>query len=483
MNSGAGSSTGVGPSDDSLLSFANKRLTLHAPIGVGGMASVHIGRLGVGAECRTVAVKRPHPHLAANPSFIAMLVDEARLTLRIKHPNVVETLEVILEASDLLLVMEYVHGEVLAHLLEAPRVRGHGLPPAIAAAIVIGAAEGLHAAHATTSDDGDLLGIVHRDVSPHNIIVGVDGRPRVLDFGIAKAAGRVHTTREDQLKGKLRYMAPELLEGHDFDHRADVFALGIVFWECLTGQSLLNLESDGAAVRQLVAGKFDAPSSRNPALPPAVDDVARRALALSPADRPATAAAFAAAVREAITPASEEQVAAWLAMVAPAALAERAALIRDVELAVANEPSESAGVASKSIVPPPQQGLRPTRWGRLVLAAVLASAVLAGVAMAARSFPRGPIASEGSPSSILATAPPIAESPSAVAAPGSEDAAAPTTSATNSAPVTSAPVTSAPTARPRTRPHHGPKRPKVNCTPPHYVDARGIKHFRPECLR
>jgi serine/threonine-protein kinase len=186
------------------------RYALFDRIAAGGMASVHLGRLfGEGGFTRTVAIKRLHAQLALDPDFASMLLDEARLCARIHHPNVVATLDVVSAEAELFLVMEYVVGESLVHLLRASEASPDRASPALVASVMSGVLHGLHAAHEATSDRGELLGIVHRDVSPHNVLVGVDGVARVLDFGVAKALGRVHTTEEGTLKGKVSYMAPE----------------------------------------------------------------------------------------------------------------------------------------------------------------------------------------------------------------------------------------------------------------------------------
>src|SRR5262249_50892141 len=154
----------------------------------------------------------------------SMFLDEARLAARIKHPNVVPTLDVVAEDGELFLVMEYVHGESLSRLLRVAINRGEMVPPRIVSSIIAGVLYGLHAAHEAKSESGEPLNIVHRDVSPQNILVGSDGVVRVLDFGVAKAAGRLHTTREGQLKGKIAYMPPEQLNNKPLTRRADVYA-------------------------------------------------------------------------------------------------------------------------------------------------------------------------------------------------------------------------------------------------------------------
>jgi serine/threonine protein kinase len=190
------------------------RYVLYGEIASGGMATVHFGRLsGPAGFSRTVAIKRLHPQYAKDPEFVSMFLDEARLAARIRHPNVVTTLDVVTTGAEIFLVMEYVQGESLSRLLRAVRPMMTPADTRIVATIVSGVLHGLHAAHEARDEQGQPLRIVHRDVSPQNVLVGTDGVPRVLDFGVAKAAGRVQTTREGQLKGKLAYMAPEQVRG------------------------------------------------------------------------------------------------------------------------------------------------------------------------------------------------------------------------------------------------------------------------------
>jgi serine/threonine-protein kinase len=263
------------------------RYTLVEKIGSGGMASVYLGRLtGAAGLHRTVAIKRLHPHLAENDQLRLMLLDEARITLRIRHPNVVPTLDVAQLEQELLIVMEYVVGVSLARLIERA---SEPPPPAIVATIVASVLHGLHAAHETCDDHGAPLGVVHRDVSPQNILVGADGTTRVLDFGIAKAAGRMHATRDGQAKGKLAYMAPEQLETMEVDARTDVFATGVVLWEALTHKRLFGDENEALMTAKVLRGVVPPPSSRVGGLDPRFDAICARALERKPAARYATA--------------------------------------------------------------------------------------------------------------------------------------------------------------------------------------------------
>jgi serine/threonine-protein kinase len=186
------------------------RYALYGEIASGGMATVYLGRLlGQVGFSRTVAIKCLHPQFAKDPDFMSMFLDEARLAARIQHPNAVQTLDVVATEADLFLVMEYLQGESLSRLIKASTAKGQAIPLEIVTSIICGMLHGLHAVHEARDEHGAPLGIVHRDVSPQNVLVGVDGVARVLDFGVAKAAGRIQTTREGQLKGKLSYMAPE----------------------------------------------------------------------------------------------------------------------------------------------------------------------------------------------------------------------------------------------------------------------------------
>jgi serine/threonine-protein kinase len=226
------------------------------------MATVHLGRLlGSVGFSRTVAIKRLHARYAKDPSFVAMLLDEARLAARVSHPNVVQTLDVVEERGELFVVMEYVRGETLSRLQGLSR-GGTRVPPSIAVAVLAGALHGLHAAHEAIDEHGAALGIVHRDVSPQNILVGLDGTPRMLDFGIAKAEGRQESTRDGEIKGKLPYMAPEQLTGGSIDRRVDTYAAAVVLWEALVGRRLFSGDSTQGTMVQVFEHRVEAPKRR-----------------------------------------------------------------------------------------------------------------------------------------------------------------------------------------------------------------------------
>jgi serine/threonine-protein kinase len=275
------------------------RYEILATIAHGGMATVYLGRaLGAAGFQRLVAIKCLHPHVAADEQFVDMFMDEARLAARIRHPNVVPTLDLENGDDGLFLVMEYVEGDGLLGLLRAAAKQGEAIPPMIAIRIMLDVLHGLQAAHELTGDRGEPLRIVHRDVSPHNILVGTDGICRITDFGIARAESRVTHTREGQIKGKLSYMAPEQTAGEEVDRRADLFSSGIVLWECLAARRLFKGDSDAEVLRNLLEAPVPLLSAQH-GFPASIDAVLAKALARKPDERWPTAAAFAEALEDA----------------------------------------------------------------------------------------------------------------------------------------------------------------------------------------
>ncbi len=332
------------------------RYALHAEIASGGMATVHIGRLlGPVGFARTVAIKRLHPPLAKDPEFVAMFLDEARLAARIRHPNVVSTLDVVATEGELFVVMEYVPGESLARLLRAVRTGKDMVPVPIAATIMVGVLHGLHAAHEAHDERGDPLRIVHRDVSPHNILVGTDGDAHLIDFGIAKARGRMQVTRQGQIKGKLSYMPAEQLLGQPLDHRADIFAASIVLWEALTGQRLFQGTDDGDVYAKVLLGKVEPPSVHAKGLSAEIDAIVLRGLARERAQRYATAREMALALEAAIPLAPPSRVGWWVETLVGDSLAERTEQIAGIERLVdgAAEATSSALMTIGAGAPPP----------------------------------------------------------------------------------------------------------------------------------
>ncbi len=311
------------------------RYDLHEEIASGGMATVYLARqIGATGFTRPVAVKRLHDNLATDPQFVSMLLDEARVAARVRHPNVVATLDVVEEEREVVVVMEYVHGESLATLRKITADRGERIPARLAATIVAGALHGLHAAHEATDELGAPLHIVHRDVSPQNILVGVDGVPRVLDFGIAKAAGRMQTTQDGALKGKFGYMAPEQLKHGEVTGRADVYAAAVVLWEALAGQRLYPEDADAATIlTKILFEEVRKLSSVVPDLPEGADDVIARGLAKEPEARYATALEMATDVERVFGLASPVEVSSYVKEVAKEAIRRKSESLAIVERA------------------------------------------------------------------------------------------------------------------------------------------------------
>lgn len=265
----------------------------------GGMASVWVGTVRGGLGFRQlVAIKKPHPHLLDAPDFRAELLAEASLASSIHHANVVDVRDVEVCGDDVSLVMDYIEGASLAELLIRSQGGGPQLLPAIAVRICLDALAGLHAAHELTDDRGRLVGLIHRDVSPQNILVGVDGLARVADFGVAKFKKKDHATTTGQLKGKVAYMAPEYLRNEPIDRTLDVFAMGVVLWEALTGRRLFRGAHDGDTIQRVLkheappVGSFIAAAS-------AFDPVLDQALAKDCTQRFQSAAAMATALESA----------------------------------------------------------------------------------------------------------------------------------------------------------------------------------------
>jgi serine/threonine-protein kinase len=235
---------------------------------------------GPGGFQKWVAIKRIHRHLAEDERFVRMFLDEARVAARISHPNVAQVFELGSDGNSYWIAMEYLHGEPLRELVRVYRSgTARTMHPHLAAKVVSEAAEGLHAAHELRDARGSRLGLVHRDVSPHNIFLTYDGAVKVVDFGIAKAAGRLASTRAGTLKGKLAYMSPEQVRGEVVDRRTDVFALGIVLWELVTGRRLFQGKSEVDTVARVQSCRVPHPSRIVSGFPVELESILGRALA------------------------------------------------------------------------------------------------------------------------------------------------------------------------------------------------------------
>jgi len=327
------------------------RYALFDEIASGGMATVHLGRqVGDAGFARTVAIKRMRRGFIEDPKIIAMFVDEARLTGRVQHPNVVMTIDVVHHSGELFLIMEYVHGESLKYLTNATG-KLISPPPEISASIVCGALRGLHAAHEAKDEDGKPLGTVHRDVSPQNLLVNLDGMTRVVDFGIAKATGRLQSTQTGQLKGKPKYMAPEQLTGKQklpIDRRTDIFGMAIVLWELLTGRRLFDGPEHITVLHQVLTKTITSPLNYNPKVPPALALTVMKGLERDPASRHATARDFARAIEAAMPRgiANHDTVGEWVKSIAGEKLAAVERRILEIERAAPSDERQARDVAS-----------------------------------------------------------------------------------------------------------------------------------------
>jgi eukaryotic-like serine/threonine-protein kinase len=322
------------------------RYALFDALASGGMATVHVGRLmGPVGFARTVAIKRLHPQFSRDPEFVSMFLDEARMCARIRHPNVVPTLDVVADGGELFLVMEYIQGESLSHLVKGLQTRGERMPWRVALAIVVGALHGLHAAHESKDERGVALGLVHRDVSPQNILVGTDGMARVLDFGIAKAAGRTQTTREGAVKGKLGYMAPEQMAAESISRQADLYAAAVVLWELVAGRRLFDGDSETVILAKVLTAPVDPPSKYAPDLPKELDEIVMKGINRKVSARYTSAREFALAL-EKLGPAALGEVAEWLESVAAPALSARQQLLSLIETGTSTGEHELRNLAT-----------------------------------------------------------------------------------------------------------------------------------------
>ncbi|MFO0566708.1 MAG: serine/threonine-protein kinase [Polyangiaceae bacterium] len=469
------------------------RYLFYDEVARGGMASVHYGRLtGPAGFSRTVAIKKLHADFASDPEFVTMFLDEARLAARIRHPNVVSVLDVVSEGDQILLVMDYVQGESLARLQRRVNERGEKIPLPIASAVMSCVLHGLHAAHETKDEGQRPLDIVHRDVSPQNVLLGADGVARVVDFGVAKAAVRAHTTRDNQIKGKLSYMAPEQLRAGEVDRRADVYSAGVVLWEMLTGQRLFTGASQAAVFGAVLEMRPPPPSQLAPDVPPELDRLVLSALAKNPAHRPATARELAEALEHAVRPATQREVGDWVQSIAADVLDHRAGRVAEIE---SHSRSLGASAAAHTPEPMPSQvssisvssspsrrsGSRLRTWMVVGLVALAAGVVFLALRRGAADAPLSPVVAtaveradpaRGASPPSAAPSPPLTSTPSATA----PSSASPAPSA-STAPVgrvaAARPSAPAPAAKPS-------KKLPSNCFT---LDADGVMHPKPECLK
>ena len=472
------------------------RYEVFRPIASGGMATVYLGRLvGTGGFSRTVAVKVMHAHHADNPGFARMFLDEARLAARVRHPNVVQTVDAIEDGEELLLIMEYVPGESLYHLIRAASELAEEVPLPVASRILVEALAGLEAAHTARDEAGEPLNLVHRDVSPQNVLVGVDGLSRLIDFGVAKARGRLQSTQEGQLKGKISYMAPEQIQGR-VSARSDIFSASCVLWEAVVGRRLFEGPNEGATLSLLIFEPIPRPETHRADVPTALSEVVMRGLSRDPEERFASASEMAAALAEAVPPATIQTVSTWVRRLANHDLAAREALVRELESTPAalprpaSQPDTTANDSlSRTAVAhgPPDRGID-TRL-RTRRAGVAASLLLVLALVGVLTWRLGTVGQH-------ATRPGLAPSAPVSAAATHAPTLAPPDAASSGSPALLPPgaTTSGTTAAPPNHSRssrHGKDAGadatttnglKPGCEVPSYHDDAGIIRYKPECF-
>jgi hypothetical protein len=489
------------------------------------MGVVHLGlKLGALGFQRLVAIKRLHEHLVHDAEFASRFKDEIRLVSRLGHPNIVQTIDVVEQEGELALVMEFVEGVTLQQLLLDARDAGVFVPVPVAAGILIQALHGLHAAHEATDEAGRPLQLVHRDISPQNVMVDKAGLAKVLDFGVAKAESEVHVTRTGELTGKAAYMAPEQVCSRAVDRRTDVFASGVVLWEALTGERLFRAPGapESAALMNVLELRVRPPSELREGVSAELDAIVLRALEREASRRFRTAREFALALESGTAVASALEIADFVSRLCGARLLHSAEGLRrfrgsveelsqrDPAAAGASSPPEpvtealvtrpverellNSTVHAVSIAQPPAPRRRAMHYAALgALVALAVGAVWLGartrndpLSTASRTAPTSPGDARGVPR----TEPEVLGSGDA-ARPAVEPTAPPlpprAPDSAGAAPEIVRRATTTPSA-----PRRAPRAPRVRaaktaapagvCSPPTYTDAEGIRHFKPECL-
>lgn len=376
----------------------------------GGMGEVWLARqAGMQGFEKLVVIKRILPHLAEDEEFVNMFLDEGKIAAKLNHSNIVNIFDLGQEGEYFFLAMEYLHGEDVRRIWKQAAKAGTALPPALACRIIADACAGLDFAHKRTDERGEPLNIVHRDISPHNIIVTFDGAVKVIDFGIARARGRLAHTATGALKGRFEYMSPEHAAGYDIDHRSDIFALGVVLWESLSGRRLFKRDSETATLLAVAQCQVPPPSELNADIPPELDAVLMKALAPKREDRFEDAAALRLALEnwlvEARQPASSAHLGAFMRSLYAERLEKEASLGHPVIEEVTHSRTASQAAtkieprAVTKVEPPPA----PRSKAPMIVAGILAVAALTAVLLFGR--PSAEPAPAPLPVATLAAAP------------------------------------------------------------------------------
>ncbi|MET0404821.1 MAG: protein kinase [Cystobacter sp.] len=315
-------------------------------LAMGGMAQIYLARER-GAEKQLLVIKRILPHLADNEEFVQMFLDEARIAARLDHPHIVQIFDLGAQDDSFFIAMEYIHGEDLRRVWKRAERSGQLIPVPLVCRVLSEACAGLDHAHKKVDAGGKPLNIVHRDISPQNILLTFDGRTKVVDFGIAKAADQATETRSGVLKGKYSYMSPEQAAGQRVDRRSDIFALGVVLYELLTGTRLFKRANDIITLQAVSECKITPPSVVNPRVPRDLDAIVMKALAREPGDRYPEALQLQRALEDWLArypqPSSTAHVAAYMSELYATRLAEEARLGDVLVVEDAEGPSPSGG--------------------------------------------------------------------------------------------------------------------------------------------
>ena len=484
------------------------------PLGQGGTADVYLAVAeGPSGFHKLVVLKVLRPSFANDPDFRSMFLAEARLAARLHHPNIVQTNEVLEVDGVPILVMEYLEGQPLSQVIV--RGKGAGFTLAMHLRVLIDALGGLHRAHELVDFDGTPLAVVHRDVSPHNVFVTLEGQAKVLDFGIAKLERSLVETEVGTVKGKLRYMAPEQIAGEKLDRRADVYAAGVMVWEALAGERMWKGRGEDEIRARVRAGDVPRPPVAA-GVPERLEVTCRRALSLSPQDRQASALELAdeleAALAEMGEAVTHRDIGATVARLfddvrieTKAAIERQLGRISMTTLPAVTDVPPPAGVpaampVSRTAEYPPQAQVRP-RTRRAIVFAVAGSlfVVAAGIAAWSTRSER--------PSATLGAKPgPASKAPGTMAADrGAAGGPTPVTATSTLPPadprddITPAPkrdgrdgkIAARKSAVARPASERVPVRQAVpvvpderssDCRHPFFFDADGIKRFRPECM-
>lgn len=377
------------------------RYRLLGEIARGGMATVHFARLAAahGFE-KWVAVKLMHEHMSQDETFVRMFHDEARIVSQLNHPNICQVMDFGDDDGRLYLVMEYLHGETLSSVVRAAWRGGKRLPLWFCARIIADAARGLHAAHELKDRSGKHVGLVHRDVSPQNVMVLYDGVGKLMDFGVVRAEGRLTETAAGTLKGKFSYMAPEELRGAESDKRADIWALGVMLWEITCGQRLFRAKGEGQTAVLVLQSDIPDPRSLIEGFPDSLADIIMGCLERDQDERIATAREVAVGLErfllEAGTLAAPEDVSEVLEEQFPGRAAERRAELQQRQ--ARSEPPPRAEEHSSTTMSRVREvssaaPAKPDRRGVLLFFLVVLAAGLVSAGVVIMSTPDEPLSS------------------------------------------------------------------------------------------